>query len=772
MAVATKSELRFRAPEDIRVGEKSLAEILTNHAIWLETDQKHGERAVLEGADLARADLPGVDLRKAILDGADLGQANLQGANFEGAVLGGVNLQEASLELANLKRVMLHGAYLREARLYGASLEESDLPEAQLQQANLMKANLRAANFGDADLTGAKGLLCCQLAGTNLAGAKLPPDVTQFTALGTVEEVSKNARTLFIAMLAACLYIMLTIGVTTDADLLTNRESAPLPFVDRSIPILGFFFVAPPLLLGAYFYLHFYMQNLWGTLSTLPAVFLDGIPLNEKAYPWLLNDRVRSHFVRLKDKTPFVSVLREWISVLLAWWGAPVILIVVWLRCLTYQNWNLTGWHIVLAAGAVASAYSLNRAATATLRGQHREGFLLKKALTEPSFYKRTAATAGVVAAFGLISAGAIHGIPAEQSGQEGTSVTRTWAPRALASLGLSPFANLSKQDVSTKPAGWVDTGPVDLAKEGGIKGTNLRFAQVKGADLKGANLRYAQADSAFLVKANLEEANLQGANLQNARLEEAVLREANLQNANLRSAQLERASLFEADLRWAKLGGANLTEANLYGTKLFGASLQGTKLERATLFDVDLRGLNLQGADLRGAHLDSIQLDGANLGQAYLQGAHLNQATLESAQLQGAHLQGVHLVEAALQSADLLGADLEGAFLAKAIFESANLEEAKLFTADLTGANLQEAELWKADLELANIYGANLRGVKAITSAQLQKASNWKCAFYSEEFLPGIGLRNDHNEELAKYLKKSQESGESNDRKQQSCSM
>ena len=521
------------------------------------------------------------------------------------------------------------------------------------------------------------------------------------------------------------------------------------------------------MLLGAYFYLHFYMQNLWGTLSTLPAVFLDGIPLNEKAYPWLLNDRVRSHFVRLKDKTPFVSVLREWISVLLAWWGAPIILIVVWLRCLTYQNWNLTGWHVVLAAGAVVSAYSLNRAATATLRGQQREGFLLKTALTETSFYKRTTATAGVGAEFCLISAGAIHGIPAEQPSREGTSATRTWVPRVLASAGLSPFANLSQQDVSTKPAGWVDTGAFDSVKEPDPKRANLRFAQVKGANLQRANLRYAQADSAFLVKANLEEANLQ-----DARLEEAALRGANLQNANLKSAQLQGVRLFRADLRGADLEHANLAGANLFGTKLFGASLQGTKLEKATFFDVDLRGLNLQGADLWEAHLDSIHLDGANLGQAYLQGAHLEQATLESAQLQGAQLQGVQLVEASLKSADLQGADLAGAFLAKAIFENANLQEAKLFSADLTSANLQEAKLWKADLELANLYGADLRKAQALTPRQLKKATNRKCALYSEEFLPDISLPSGHNEELAKYLKTSQENREPNNDERQCCKM
>jgi uncharacterized protein YjbI with pentapeptide repeats len=71
--------------------------------------------------------------------------------------------------------------------------------------------------------------------------------------------------------------------------------------------------------------------------------------------------------------------------------------------------------------------------------------------------------------------------------------------------------------------------------------------------------------------KSNLRGADLQGANLYEASLRGADLREANLQGASLRGADLREANLYEASLR-----GADLREANLRGANLYGADLRG----------------------------------------------------------------------------------------------------------------------------------------------------------------------------------------------------
>jgi hypothetical protein len=91
---------------------------------------------------------------------------------------------------------------------------------------------------------------------------------------------------------------------------------------------------APLLLLCVYFYFHFYLQKLWEELGSLPAVLQDGRPLHAKVDPWLMNDLVRSHFIRLNTARPLLSYVQLWISVLLAWWVVPITMFLFWGRYL------------------------------------------------------------------------------------------------------------------------------------------------------------------------------------------------------------------------------------------------------------------------------------------------------------------------------------------------------------------------------------------------------------------------------------------------------
>src|SRR5262249_7031984 len=162
-----------------------LPEILKQHQFWLSSGGKEGERAVLNGADF--------------------GDADLTDANF----------QRAELRRANFRRALLRRTNLREADLQNANLEE--------------------ANF----------LLSAQLAGADVAGAKLPKAIADFEGLKIIAEATSNAQKLFIAMLGGCLYCWLTTGTTKDAALLTNSASSPLPIIGTALPIVGFYLVAP-----------------------------------------------------------------------------------------------------------------------------------------------------------------------------------------------------------------------------------------------------------------------------------------------------------------------------------------------------------------------------------------------------------------------------------------------------------------------------------------------------------------------------------------------
>ena len=63
--------------------------------------------------------------------------------------------------------------------------------------------------------------------------------------------------------------------------LLTNSGSSPLPIIQTKVPIAGFYWAAPAILLALYCYLHLYLQRLWEGMANLPAIFLDGRKLDE-----------------------------------------------------------------------------------------------------------------------------------------------------------------------------------------------------------------------------------------------------------------------------------------------------------------------------------------------------------------------------------------------------------------------------------------------------------------------------------------------------------
>ncbi len=553
------------------MNSQQLQQILEAHQLWLRSNGKEGKRAELSGAAFNDPTLSPV----------------LECANFERAGLNGVAFGNSDLTDANFGR---------------AELRRADFGEATLRRTNFREADLQNAN-----LEGAKSLLSTQLAGADVAGAKLPQAIAQFEGLKTIAEATSNAQKLFIAMLGGCLYSWLTIGTTKDAALLTNSASSPLPVIGTALPIVGFYLVAPVVLVALYFYFLLNMQRLWEALADLPAVFPDGRPLDKMADPWLFNGLVRAYFFRLRNERPPLSRLQEWLSIVLAWWVVPVTLVVFWARFLMRHDWFGTAVHIVLLTAAIGFGWMSYRLARATLRGEPRKSFVWAQAWKDVRTYKRIAGVSascvlGVI--LYLISVDAIEGVPSriytpvgpmeyrKRAGRGlGAYNLRRLVPRDLENIAFSPFANLVGQDLSTKPPNW--TGDV---KE---------YALVKGAYLRQANMQYAHATGAFLVNADMIRANLSNAELTFANLSKAQLSGANLTNANLNVANLQDANL----------SNAKLTFANLFYAKLPGAILQGA----------DLSGADLSGADLSGVRgLSKSQLDKAKTDEKTVPPANL----------------------------------------------------------------------------------------------------------------------------------------------------
>lgn len=428
-----------------------------------------------------------------------------------------------------------------EPDLSDAQLAGVDLGDADLIDVNLSGANLRRAKLAKCELAGAR------LSGADLTGAQLPESISkQFESLGNVKEISSNAQKLFIAMLAACLYCWLTIGSTTDLNLITNRATSSLPIIQTGIPIVGFFYVAPLLLFGAYFYLHFYLQKLWDELGSLPAIFPDGKPLYERTDPWLLSDLVRIRSRKLRDSAPFLARLQIWASVFLTWWVVPLTLFLFWGRYLVRHELPGTLFQMLAFSVSISCAIALYRLASHTLQGARRGSFRWLSDIRLRRWWGPFAITLLVATLFLGVSLAAIDGARAGDLVDNywpDTNDPATWLPKAMRLLRLSPFADLRGADLSIKPDNWSPDESMKLAVKG---------VQLSGMDLRFSDMRASFLRNAFLTDADLRNADLLGADLEQAGMIGTDLRGASLANANLRRTTLVRASLDGSDVKYA----------------------------------------------------------------------------------------------------------------------------------------------------------------------------------------------------------------------------
>lgn len=576
----------------------------------------------LGGANLSKVDLSNADLSKANLTDCDLSNANLKGANLEGTDLSraifydtkvdqrtrlvratlvgtdlsgatlheveldfaecnGANLSDSDVTKSSFQETKLRGACIDRAKFNGATLFKADLRGASLEgasfaDAELIKADLRDTSLRGTDLSNAKpGVLPWQLAGADLTGAKLPEPLEKlYDKMGAVSEISDSAKKLFLGLLAGCLYCWLTIGTTKDVDLYANRASSPLPIIQTAIPIVGFYVVAPIILLCIYCYFHFYLQKLWEELAHFPAIFPDGKPLYQRTDPWLFNDLVRAHFSKLNQERPFLSYLQQWVSIFLAWWLVPLTLLLFWGRYLSRRE---VFWIFILGLLWLTSttfAFQLYRLAKDTMKGKQRRAFTSQEDKFGSILLGLLIASAIIsivlVGTFIILELPNLR-FPIETGKIDSTPTTTLWVRHFL-------VPNFNDTDISTKPPTWT-----------GKKDDELNL--VKGADLSERDLNYVEASRVFLAKANLSGTKLRG----------SILTAADLRRANL-----EKADLTDATLKGSDLTDAVIISTNFTGADLSNADLSNTNFSNFTAFgpspDLHPSGPELEYANLRGA--------------------------------------------------------------------------------------------------------------------------------------------------------------------------
>lgn len=543
--------------------------VLTEHREWLASAGTRGRRARLMKSNLAALKREpteiaspnfdsGISLVWAHLHGAGLNDTDLHKARFEWAHLDG-----AFLTLARLQGAVLRQAVLDGANLVGANVTSASFAGASLVGTDFTRAEgMRTLQLADVDFSRARGITAVAFEQLDTTGAKLPEDIHAFNLLPTVDDASKNARTVFQVMMAGCFYCGLTLLSVTDPQLLTNSGRLQLPILATEVALRPFFVVAPLLLLLSFVYLHLYLRHVWDGIAGLPAIFPDGKTISQRLSPWMLLALIDRHqsLAPFKARTR-IARFQEMLALALGWWIVPLTIVAIAYRSLTHVSVPVTSFQLLVALISLFAAISFHTTMVQTLRGTTAA---IVKRRGEPEENKREGWSRGSVAAFVICAIAMIGSAGILLLTIQGRMVI---APRL-------PQADFFVREERTKPSEINSARPLNLWAESlqGAQGNgallvranleraDLRFSHLRHADLHGANLRSATLDAADLTRANLRGAHLEYSSLRGAILVGADMRDAHgLTNAQLASACGDVATLLDGALSLPSCRSAEL---------------------------------------------------------------------------------------------------------------------------------------------------------------------------------------------------------------------
>lgn len=466
-----------------------------------------------------------------------------------------------------------------------------------------------------------------------------------------VRDSTDKNRQFFALHLGIWVYVLFMVFSTTDQMLLIPTQPVKLPIVDISLPLIGFYLVAPLLL----FIIHAnLLQNLeshhYKLMCWLEAHGGEEVP--RKEVPAFLFD-----FATLEHG----SILEFWVQLgyrFLFFGSGPFALGLLLWRFTDYQSIRITSWHFLLfimdsyLVYRVGIAFKNNKKIPLAKQDKQRAFSALDLVLNIENFIVHLFETAhkrpvGLLVLLQVILAcwyqwasdswwDKAKDLPfgifnnSQLSNREYYPLIPSYFTPVIV---IAPNETVWLPDKKEIEIGAFLSNEKDLNKWWSTfgEGLNLRGRHLRGFSAKRAVLPKLQLDySSDLRGANLAYARLEGGNFEAAQLSASFLGGALLQRANLSFANLQG-----VDLSGAELKGGNLMLTNLQDSKLTSANLQETNL---TL--VQLQRANLTSAKLQGADIEKAQLENADLTNANLQGLDLKKANLKGANLTNALLQ------------------------------------------------------------------------------------------------------------------------------------
>jgi uncharacterized protein YjbI with pentapeptide repeats len=495
-------------------------------------------------------------------------------------------------------------------------------------------------------------------AGANDILSKSPKsdEITE-NILKAIADASGKAQGYWISFLAVAGYLAVTIGSTTDRQLLL-AEPMKLPLFDIRLPLIGFFTLAPV----AFVVMHLFIlvqvgllaQN-WRALNGQLSLLKFSPEQRERFLHRLDTFAVTQWLSRRQQLNRTLEPLINVLVLITLLIGPVMILVSVQIRFLPYHNGDLTDWQRLMLFLDIAALWLI----WPSLRNKNTLGARVLFGF-EIGIISTIAAGIATVAVVGFSLV--IATVPGTKDAPE-APIKQWWVPRWLPTWEIrqgsldhgtcSPQLHISVQTLPPIPASCLLSPKTWLSKIV----TNSRVVWLPTAILfEGVDPVSGQARSLFSRNLVVPSENLLPGAVEIAD-GQSLGTTLSLRGRNLRYATLSRSDLHGADFGGADLRGADLSFANLREAKFNClVALGGDDLPQTCS--------NLAGANLSDAELQGADLEGANMQQAFLYRSHLDGTYLVNARLKGATFGLASLAGTDFASTDLDDADTSNAYL------------------------------------------------------------------------------------------------------------
>ncbi|MEM9577160.1 MAG: pentapeptide repeat-containing protein [Pseudomonadota bacterium] len=428
--------------------------------------------------------------------------------------------------------------------------------------------------------------------------------------LRRIDALTQNARSTWFALLAALVFVGITLMGVEHIDFYGVDRATSLPLVNFEVPTRYFFVAAPVLTAAVYSYFHLNLIRLWDALGAAPAR-VGGVRLGDAVSPWLVSDAALDVRARYrKDNSTRRRALEGPATLLnlVIGWGFGLIVLAFL-------------WHLSLPARSFAISVSAGTALVVSLIVGLASLTSMMTRMRHPEQVAPVALrlAAGRYAVLALLTI-AIGGLTYVRT--EGETETLARLDLTGEALVVRPAGWLLYEDAKREfRADWCRReyfdGPCDTSAEQdaayqfefetrrAAARSDMRRADWDTPGVASIDFRNATLFNAFLVGANLSGADLSQADMSFAQMEGANFSGAQMTETRLYKARMEQASLIQTTMDRAILG-----EANLMATELIYTRLMGTRDRVTSLQGTDLRGSVMMGGMIRYVELSGITFD------------------------------------------------------------------------------------------------------------------------------------------------------------------